>query len=224
VRKFSHIRSRSSLFVIEFQYVRCDTANDGEMSSSAWLARQLRHKSDEIHRLRQQIRVHQMNLHLPNQKDASLVEQLGQALPRASEIDPIPSPANQNFPDLLFDHARNSRMKQYSREKLSWAQQVYDISLAALNVLLGVLPVPSDALIRSRFHEVRSAVSGALLDVQQIGHLVNLWIRGSPDARDNKMVVLSIEAVPFQPTITVSEDAAVGTLNRVFKIDIDLFD
>jgi hypothetical protein len=66
VREFSHFRSRSSHFVIEFQYVRIDTGNNNEMSSSAWLASQLRYKSDEIHWFRQQIRAHQMNLQRAN--------------------------------------------------------------------------------------------------------------------------------------------------------------
>jgi hypothetical protein len=48
--------------VIGFQYVSFGTANNNEMSLSAWLARQLRQKSDEIHRLRQQIRAYQMNM------------------------------------------------------------------------------------------------------------------------------------------------------------------
>jgi hypothetical protein len=48
VRKFSHFRSRSSFFVIGFQYVSLHAANKNEMSSSAWLARQLRHKSTKF--------------------------------------------------------------------------------------------------------------------------------------------------------------------------------
>jgi hypothetical protein len=93
VREFSYFQSRSSLFAIRFQYVSLDTTNNNKMSSSVWLARQLQHKSDEIHRLRQQTRAHQMNLQQANQKVASLVEQLGEALQSVSETDPTPSPA-----------------------------------------------------------------------------------------------------------------------------------
>jgi hypothetical protein len=106
-------------------------------------------------------------------------------------------------------------------ETLIWAQSIYNISLAAWNA---VRAVPSNTLIRSRFHEVRSAVSGDLLDAQQIGHLVDLWIGGNPDARENESFALSIHAVAFRSMITVSEDGPVDDLNYMFKINGGLFD
>jgi hypothetical protein len=69
---------------------------------------------------------------------------------------------------------------------------------------------------------VRSAVSGALLDAQQIECLIDLWIRGKPGARENERLVLSIHAATFWPMITVSEDGMADDLNHVFKIDGDL--
>jgi hypothetical protein len=71
---------------------------------------------------------------------------------------------------------------------------------------------------------VRSAVSDTLLDIQEIGHLIDLWIRGNPDARENERLVLSVHAVAFRPIITVPEDGTVDDLNDGFKIDGDLFD
>jgi 1,4-dihydroxy-2-naphthoyl-CoA synthase len=166
LRGFSRFRSRSSLFVIAFQYFSFNTANSNQISSSAWLARQLRHKSEEIHWLRRQIRAHQMNLQRANQRVALLVEQLGETLQTASEIDPTPSPANQIFRNLLFNRARGSRTRRCSSKTLIWAQHVSNISPAARNVVRAALSVPSNTLTRSRFHEVRSAVSGTLLDAQ----------------------------------------------------------
>jgi hypothetical protein len=79
-------------------------------------------------------------------------------------------------------------------------------------------------LIRSRFHEMRSAVSGALLDAQQIEHLIDLWIRGNPDARKNERLVLSVHAVAFRSMITVSEEGTVDGPNHTFKFDSSRFD
>jgi hypothetical protein len=55
----------------------------------------------------------------------------------ASEIDSTPSPANQTFRNLLFNHARDSRKRRYSRETLIYAQWVCDIFTAAWNVVRG---------------------------------------------------------------------------------------
>jgi hypothetical protein len=71
---------------------------------------------------------------------------------------------------------------------------------------------------------VRFVVSDTLLDTQQIGHLIDLWIRGNPDGRENERIVLSVHAVAFRPMITVSKDGTVDGLNHVFKINGDLFD
>jgi hypothetical protein len=92
VKEFSHFRSPSPHFMLGFQYVRVETTNHNEMPLSVWLSRQLRYKSDEIHRLCRQIRAYQMNLQRANQKVASLVKQLGEALKSVSEIDLIPFP------------------------------------------------------------------------------------------------------------------------------------
>jgi hypothetical protein len=98
VREFSHFRSRSSHFVIEFQFINFDTTNNNELSSFNWLARQLWLKSDKIHRFRQQIRAHQMILQRAIQKVASLVE----AVQSASEINLTPSLTNPIFPRSSF--------------------------------------------------------------------------------------------------------------------------
>jgi hypothetical protein len=71
---------------------------------------------------------------------------------------------------------------------------------------------------------MRSAVSGALQDAQQIGHQIDLWIGGNPDARENERLVLSIHAVAFRPMITVSEDDTFDGLNHVFNINGDPLD
>jgi hypothetical protein len=71
---------------------------------------------------------------------------------------------------------------------------------------------------------VGSVASGALLDTQQIGQLIELWIPGNPDTREDERLVLSVQTVAFRPMITVSKDSTVDGLNHVFKIDGHLFD
>jgi hypothetical protein len=59
-----------------------------------------------------------MTLQRANQKVASLVEQLGEALQSASEINLIPFSANQIFRDLLFNRACDSTTRRWAKETL----------------------------------------------------------------------------------------------------------
>jgi hypothetical protein len=82
---------------------------------------------------------------------------------------------------------------------MMWARQVYDISPSAWEVVRKVLPLPSDRVLKSAFAQVRFAVSQALLDVNEVGTIVEFWMRSSPVIGFNTEIVLSVDAVAFRP-------------------------
>jgi hypothetical protein len=67
-------------------------------------------------------------------------------------------------------------------------------------------------------------VSQALLEVNEVGTIVDLWMRSSPGIGFNTEVVLSVDAVAFPPMIVVREDGRIEGLNRTNEIEVDLFD
>jgi hypothetical protein len=76
----------------------------------------------------------------------------------------------------------------------------------------------------SAFIEAPSAGSNALLDVNEIGTILELWMRDNPDFGLNPCVVLSVDAVAFKLMVTIYQDRWIAGLNQVNQIDVHLFD
>jgi hypothetical protein len=104
------------------------------MSSIARSARELHRKSLEIKRLKQQARAHQMNLESAMKTICTLTDQLSDSYRAKAEIDPITSPADCIFHDLLQTRQREISGRCYSRKTMMWARHVYDISPNAISV------------------------------------------------------------------------------------------
>jgi hypothetical protein len=85
------------------------------------------------------------------------------------------------------------------------------------NAVHKVLPLPSVV-------SVRSVVSNALLDVNEMGTVLQLWMRANPDFALNLCVVLSVDAVAVRPMVAIDKDGKTGGLNQTNEIDADLFD
>jgi hypothetical protein len=64
----------------------------------------------------------------------------------------------------------------------------------------------------------------ALLDVNEVGTNLDLWMRSSPGIGFNTEVVLSVDAVAFRPMIVVHEDGRIEGLNRTNETEVKLFD
>jgi hypothetical protein len=107
---------------------------------------------------------------------------------------------------------------------MMWARQIYDISASTWEVVRKVLPLPTNRALKSAFAQVRCTVSQALLDVNEVGTIVDLWIRSNPSIGFTTEVVLSVDAVAFRPMIVVHEDGRLEGLNRTNEIEVDLFD
>jgi hypothetical protein len=101
---------------------------------------------------------------------------------------------------------------------MMWARQVYDISPSAWEVVRKVPSLPSNRVLKSAFAQVRCAMSQALLDVNEVETIVDLWTRSSHGIGFNTEVVLSMDAVAFRPMIVVHEDGRIESLNRTNEI------
>jgi hypothetical protein len=106
---------------------------------------------------------------------------------------------------------------------MMWARQVYDVSPLAWEVVRKVLPLPSNLVLKSAFAQVRCAVSEALLDINEVGTIVDLWMRSSPRIGFDTEVVLSVYAVGFRSMIVVHKDGRIEGLNRTNEIEVNLF-
>jgi hypothetical protein len=60
--------------------------------------------------------------------------------------------------------------------------------------------------------------------MNEVGTIIDLWMRGSPGIGFNAEVVLSVDAVAFRSMIVVHEDGRIEGLNRTNEIEVDLFD
>jgi hypothetical protein len=188
------------------------------------MARQLQRKTAEIQRLRQQAQAHKMTLEHAKEKIRSLTDQLSQALHAKAEVDPITTPADCIFHDLVNNQAREPNGRRYSRETMIWARQVYDISERAWDIVRKVLPLPSDRLLRDAFRESRSAICHGLLDTAEIRSVLDPWMQANQSLSSTTSVVLAVDAVAFRPLITVHENGTIDGLNEINDIDPDLFD
>jgi hypothetical protein len=155
-----------------------------------------------------------MNLHCAQEKIQSLNNQLAEALQAEGDINPLTERLDRIFRALLQNHSRDPNARRYSRDTMMWARQIYDISPLAWEIVRKVLPLPSNRVLKSAFAQVRCAVSQALLDVNKVGTIVDLWTRSSPGIGFNTEVVLSVDAVAFRPMIVVHEDGRIEGLNR----------
>jgi hypothetical protein len=78
--------------------------------------------------------------------------------------------------------------------------------------------------LRTVFSEARSAISNALLVVNEIGTVLELWMRANPDFALNLCVVLSVDTIAFSPIVAIHEDGKIEGLNQTNEIDAYLFD
>jgi hypothetical protein len=107
---------------------------------------------------------------------------------------------------------------------MMWVREVYNISPSAWEVVRKVMPLPSNRVLKSAFAQVRCPVSQALLGVNEVGTIVDLWMRSSLGIGFNAEVVLSMDAVAFRPMIVFHGDGRIEGLNQTNKIEVDLVD
>jgi hypothetical protein len=69
------------------------------------------------------------------------------------------------------------------------------------------------------------ALSKALVDLDQVRELVNLWDQSNSDTAIDRPVVLSVDAVVFRPKVTIRSDGEVVGLDDLANLESpDLFE
>jgi hypothetical protein len=112
--------------------------------------------------------------------------------------------------DLFRNRKVHPTKRRYSFESLAWASEIHNISAAAYQVLSGILPLPSDRLLRSKFLNGKGRTKKAMFDLNEVDNLLSIWrTANNVDAEDRVDVILSIDTVAFKPLVTIREDGSV---------------
>jgi hypothetical protein len=94
---------------------------------------------------------------------------------------------------------------------------MYDISAAAHKVMSGILPLPSDRLLRSRLMNEKARIRNAMLDLNKIEDLLSIWrAANSVDPGDFIQAILAVDAIAFKPLSTIKGN---GSLDRIEGFD-----
>jgi hypothetical protein len=104
-------------------------------------------------------------------------------------------------------------------ETLAWSREIRDISPRAWEIVRRVLPLPGDRLLLSKFANARAVISSALLDLDEMEALIDLWERSHEDIMTYRRVILSVNAITFRPMVTTSDDGSVDGLKDLTHLD-----
>jgi hypothetical protein len=134
------------------------------------------------------------------------------------------SVADRVFLDIARSREKPANHRSYSTQTLIWPRKIYDISRVVWEAIRDVFPLPSDCLPRLRFSDPRPLIADALLNVNKMWHLIQLWEQANSGAIENRQIVLAVDAVAFRPRVTVNENEEVGGLKNLQQLEeIDIF-
>jgi hypothetical protein len=80
-------------------------------------------------------------------------------------------------------------------------------------------------MLQSHFAETGIMLSYALVDIDQVGVLIDRWNDSNPEAMNDRRIVLSVDAVAFRPRVTIRSDGEIESLDSIKNLESpDLFD
>jgi hypothetical protein len=154
-----------------------------------------------------------------------LIAQLGAQLQQQLDDDPFHSPGNHIFLDIVRNRGRKKNGRRYSPITLQWSYTVFQQSPALWEIVRDGLPLPSDHLLESHFAKIGTILSEALVDMDQVGLLVDLWNQSHSQTVNDRRVILTIDAVSFRPRVTIRRHGAVDGLEDIKQFEgPDLFE
>jgi hypothetical protein len=71
----------------------------------------------------------------------------------------------------------------------------------------------------SKFADARAVVSSALLDLDEMEALIDLWERSYEDTMMDRRVILSVDAIAFPPMVAISDDGSDDDLKDLTHLD-----
>jgi hypothetical protein len=166
------------------------------MTAECRAARLLKFNADRIRELQQQIFAYTLNLSQARYKIAMLEFQIAEEIEIMATLHPLQFPADRIFLDIARNRTRHPNGRRYSVETLAWSRKIHDISPRAWEIRR-VLPLPGNRLLLSKFADARAVISSALLDLDEIKALINLWERSYKDTMTDRRVILSVDAIVY---------------------------
>jgi hypothetical protein len=156
-----------------------------------------------------------------------LTYQLAAILQHETDTNPLQTPADRIFLDIVQNRCRPKNGRRYSPETLRWAWTACEQSPACWNIVAGLdgLPLPCSRTLELHFARSGTILSQALVDRKQVGTLVAKWNESHTDTDRDRRVVLSVDAVAFRPRVTVSSEGEVSGLEDISPLEsTDLFE
>jgi hypothetical protein len=192
---------------------------------ACWDGRRIQAQSNEIRSLHDQINGYRLQLDSAKARIATLTEKLTAALRHDADINPLRTLRDCILCDIFQNRDRAPKARRYSPETLHWAWRVHQRSPAAWKLVYDALPLPCERSLQTRFAQTGAVVAEALLDIDQLGTVVEKWEGSHPDTATDRHVIVSVDAVSFRPRVTISEDGEVEGLDDLTKLpDPDLFE
>jgi hypothetical protein len=186
---------------------------------AAWFGRMIQAKRTEIWTLHQQLRSYALHLQAAQQKITHLPTELADARQHDAKTNPLHTPGDRIFLDLLQNRTRPKTGRRYSPETFRWAWAVHQVSPAAWALVHDALPVPCERWLRLHFAETGIILAEALTDLGRVGELVDRWNHSHSDTSSDRRVVLSVDAVAFRPRVTISSDGSVDGLEDITQLE-----
>jgi hypothetical protein len=195
------------------------------MCMAAWLARRQQAQEARIRRLEQQVQGYSLRLPRAKDKRDRFTATLAKEIQDDQAADPLHSPCACIFLDTVENREREPQGWCYSPDTLRWAWVVHQTSAAAWDIVRQALPLPCEDMLQSHFAETRTVLSHALIDIGQVGVLIDRWNNSNLEAMNDRRVVFSVDAVAFRPQITIRSDGEVEGLDDIKNLESrDLFD
>jgi hypothetical protein len=128
------------------------------MSEKARVIRFMKSKITGTRHLEQQVRGYQLLHQREHDEILALRTELAHQPARSNSFA---TAADRIWADLLQNRGVPPKQRRYSFESVVWGPEMHDTSAAAYEVMSGILPLPSDRLLRSRFMNEKARIRNA---------------------------------------------------------------
>jgi hypothetical protein len=147
-----------------------------------------------------------------------LTAQLGAQLQQQLDDDPFHSPDDRIFLDVVQNRGQKKNGRRYSPITLQWPYVIFQQSPAAWEIVRGDLSLPSDRLLESHFAKLETILSGAMVDMDQVGLLIDPWNQFHSQNVNDRRGILSVDAACFRPRVTTGSDNTVDGLDNIKQL------
>jgi hypothetical protein len=145
--------------------------------------------------------------------------QIAEEIETMATLHPLQTPADRIFLGIARNRTRHPNGRRYSVETLAWSREIHDISPRPWEIVRRVLPLPGDHLLLSKFADTQAVIASALLDLDEMEGLIDLWEQSHEDIMTDRRVILSVHAIAFRLMVTISDDGSVDGSKDLTHLD-----